>query len=125
MALTINTDTWDREVSRHPTINALISSRLKLYVATVTYAVGDNYTTGGDVISLKNGKIKTYIAVIPIENDKGIVLRYITSSEKIFASGQLDDDAAGANSDAKALLELSSGSTIVNSMVATFLIIGR
>lgn len=121
MALTASTSTFDTNVNKRHAVQALLNSKAKIFVVTVTYGAGDNYATGGNAISLKNGEIGTYLAVIPVENDKRLALRYDTTNEKILAFGQ---EPTNATAGVIQLVELAASSAIVNSMVASFLVIG-
>ena len=127
MAIVFSTSDWQAIVGKNYEAQSMISQARKLliYVAKVTFGAADNYVTGGVIQSLKDRGAKTYVAVIPIDNDADVHVRYITSTEAIKMSGELNDDAAGVNTAAKAFLELASGATITQNKVFTFLVFAQ
>ena len=81
---TVSTSTWDKRVSKRPTMLELINSPVKMYTARVTFGATEDYTAQGHEQSLKaDGKIKEYFAVIPTYNSKGVGIQYDIATEKI------------------------------------------
>lgn len=119
---THDTSAYDNNVGKRPTINALLSSKLKIFTVKVTYGSTQGYTgSGGNAVSLKEGKINTYIAVIPTYNSKALKIDYDKTNEKITCYGQ---HPTNATTGVIAFEELADADTTVNSMVAEFLVIG-
>lgn len=113
---TISTSDFDTNVNKRPDFRAIGASKLKMFVVTVTFGAAENYVTGGNNISLKEGKISTYLAVVPVSNDVGVVVEYIEATElmKMREAG-----TAGAPLD-----ELASGDTVTQNGVFKFLVLG-
>lgn len=130
MAITSSADsTYAKVVGTTRSAQALTVSKIKISKIRVTYGAGDNYTTGGNTVDLSDGgRIKTVIAAIPIYTSKGIHGVYVagtsSSNGKFLIYGEINDDAAGVNTDAKELTQLTAASTITNSLIVDFLVIG-
>ena len=88
-----------------------------MFKVRVDIANDDTYGNAGDAagetgieISLKNGKIKDYLAVIPIYANSGYGVQYRSSNEKIVLY-------EGATEETK-------GSALANGLYFEFLVIG-
>jgi len=128
MTVTISVTDWESMVgSKNFSPQSLISSARKLvmYIAVVTMGAGDNYATGGVSANILARGAQTLKHVIPIDNDALVIARYDKTNKKILMYGEINDDAAGVNTAAKALTELANASTIPNSKVFSFLVFAQ
>ena len=65
MAATVSVDTWNKNVSKRPTVMNLLNSKVKVFTAKITFGSSDTYTTGGVEVDVRGGKCKTILLAIP------------------------------------------------------------
>jgi len=118
MALTISTKDWtDGNVRKTLSWQAALTSKLRVYAVKVTFGSGDNYATNGVSADLKEGRVKTLVAVIPTYNNSRQEVVYDKANEKIL----LYD--VGGNAQSK-FIEVANTSSTCNSKIFEFLVIG-
>jgi len=110
-------------------IQSELTSKLKSVVVDITYAAGDNYVAGGNVVDVSLGsRISTVIGAEILDGNKGLLLQYIPSATNAAATGKIkcygQQKTAQAGAVAKALDELSVGSTAVNAMTCKIRVLG-
>ena len=101
-------------------IQSELTSKLKSVVVDITYAAGDNYATGGNVVDVSLGsRISTVIGAEILDGNKGLLLQYIPSATNAASTGKIKcygEDHTAKGSAARAFAELANASTAVNSM---------
>lgn len=110
-------------------IQSELTSKLKSVVVDITYAAGDNYVTGGNVVDVSLGsRISTVIGAEILDGNKGLLLQYIPSATNAASTGKIKcyGQQANAQSGAVAIVldELASASTAVNSMTCKIRVLG-
>ena len=118
MALTIAADTKITKRDKQGRIFALGNRGIKIMVVSVTFGASDNYATNGVSANIKVNGISELIAVASLGNNAAVLDRYDIANSKILMYGS--NGAAPA-----ALVELANASTVPNSKVFNYLIIGR
>jgi len=117
MALTISSSTWtDANVRKTLSWQAALVSKLRVYAIKVTFGASDNYATNGVSADLKEGRISTLVAVTPTYTDSKLVVQYDKTNEKI--------KTFTGSGNGNILAEVPNSSTLVNSKVFEFLVIG-
>jgi hypothetical protein len=101
---------------------------LKSVVVDITYAVGDNYLTGGNVVDVSLGsRISTVIGAEILDGNKGLLLQYIPSATNAASTGKIKcygEDHTAKGAAARAFAELANASTAVNSMTCKIRVLG-
>jgi hypothetical protein len=109
-------------------IQSELTSKLKSVVVDITYAAGDNYVTGGNVVDVSLGsRISTVIGAEILDGNKGLLLQYIPSATNAASTGKIKcygEDHTAKGSAARAFAELASASTAVNSMTCKIRVLG-
>ena len=109
-------------------IQSELTSKLKSVVVDITYAVGDNYATGGNVVDVSLGsRISTVIGAEILDGNKGLLLQYIPSATNAASTGKIKcygEDHTVKGSAARAFAELANASTAVNSMTCKIRVLG-
>jgi len=109
-------------------IQSELTSKLKSVVVDITYAVGDNYATGGNVVDVSLGsRIRTVIGAEILDGNKGLLLQYIPSATNAASTGKIKcygEDHTAKGSAARAFAELANASTAVNSMTCKIRVLG-
>tara|TARA_R110001606_G_scaffold387951_1_gene552987 strand:- start:230 stop:622 length:393 start_codon:yes stop_codon:yes gene_type:complete len=109
-------------------IQSELTSKLKSVVVDITYAVGDNYLTGGNVVDVSLGsRISTVIGAEILDGNKGLLLQYIPSATNAASTGKIKcygEDHTAKGSAARAFAELANASTAVNSMTCKIRVLG-
>ena len=109
-------------------IQSELTSKLKSVVVDITYAVGDNYATGGNVVDVSLGsRISTVIGAEILDGNKGLLLQYIPSATNAASTGKIKcygEDHTAKGSAARAFAELANASTAVNSMTCKIRVLG-
>ena len=109
-------------------IQSELTSKLKSVVVDITYAAGDNYVTGGNVVDVSLGsRISTVIGAEILDGNKGLLLQYIPSATNAASTGKIKcygEDHTAKGSAARALAELANASTAVNSMTCKIRVLG-
>jgi hypothetical protein len=109
-------------------IQSELTSKLKSVVVDITYAVGDNYLTGGNVVDVSLGsRISTVIGAEILDGNKGLLLQYIPSATNAASTGRIKcygEDHTAKGSAARAFAELANASTAVNSMTCKIRVLG-
>jgi len=109
-------------------IQSELTSKLKSVVVDITYAAGDNYATGGNVVDVSLGsRISTVIGAEILDGNKGLLLQYIPSATNAASTGKIKcygEDHTAKGSAARAFAELANASTAVNSMTCKIRVLG-
>ena len=109
-------------------IQAELTSKLKSTIVDVTYAAGDNYATGGNVVDLSLGsRISTVIGAQILHSSAGLLLQYVPAAAGAAATGKIKcfgHTPTSATATVVALEELDNSDTAVNSMTIRIRIIG-
>tara|TARA_B110000438_G_C15389967_1_gene468590 strand:- start:92 stop:484 length:393 start_codon:yes stop_codon:yes gene_type:complete len=109
-------------------IQSELTSKLKSVVVDITYAAGDNYVTGGNVVDVSLGsRISTVIGAEILDGNKGLLLQYIPSATNAASTGKIKcygEDHTAKGSAARAFAELANASTAVNSMTCKIRVLG-
>ena len=109
-------------------IQSELTSKLKSVVVDITYAAGDNYLTGGNVVHVSLGsRISTVIGAEILDGNKGLLLQYIPSATNAASTGKIKcygEDHTAKGSAARAFAELANASTAVNSMTCKIRVLG-
>jgi hypothetical protein len=109
-------------------IQSELTSKLKSVVVDITYAAGDNYLTGGNVVDVSLGsRISTVIGAEILDGNKGLLLQYIPSATNAASTGKIKcygEDHTTKGSAARAFAELANASTAVNSMTCKIRVLG-
>jgi len=109
-------------------IQSELTSKLKSVVVDITYAVGDNYLTGGNVVDVSLGsRISTVIGAEILDGNKGLLLQYIPSATNAASTGKIKcygEDHTAKGAAARAFAELANASTAVNSMTCKIRVLG-
>ena len=109
-------------------IQSELTSKLKSVVVDITYAAGDNYVTGGNVVDVSLGsRISTVIGAEILDGNKGLLLQYIPSATNAASTGKIKcygEDHTAKGSAVRAFAELASASTAVNSMTCKIRVLG-
>tara|TARA_R110002073_G_scaffold13628_1_gene57514 strand:+ start:236 stop:628 length:393 start_codon:yes stop_codon:yes gene_type:complete len=109
-------------------IQSELTSKLKSVVVDITYAAGDNYLTGGNVVDVSLGsRISTVIGAEILDGNKGLLLQYIPSATNAASTGKIKcygEDHTAKGSAARAFAELANASTAVNSMTCKIRVLG-
>ena len=109
-------------------IQSELTSKLKSVVVDITYAAGDNYLTGGNVVDVSLGsRISTVIGAEILDGNKGLLLQYIPSATNAASTGRIKcygEDHTAKGSAARAFAELANASTAVNSMTCKIRVLG-
>jgi len=109
-------------------IQSELTSKLKSVVVDITYAVGDNYLTGGNVVDVSLGsRISTVIGAEILDGNKGLLLQYIPSATNAASTGKIKcygEDHTVKGAAARAFAELANASTAVNSMTCKIRVLG-
>tara|TARA_B110000240_G_scaffold157857_1_gene175710 strand:+ start:366 stop:758 length:393 start_codon:yes stop_codon:yes gene_type:complete len=109
-------------------IQSELTSKLKSVVVDITYAVGDNYLTNGNVVDVSLGsRISTVIGAEILDGNKGLLLQYIPSATNAASTGKIKcygEDHTAKGSAARAFAELANASTAVNSMTCKIRVLG-
>ena len=109
-------------------IQSELTSKLKSVVVDITYAAGDNYATGGNVVDVSLGsRISTVIGAEILDGNKGLLLQYIPSATNAASTGKIKcygEDHTVKGSAARAFAELANASTAVNSMTCKIRVLG-
>ena len=109
-------------------IQSELTSKLKSVVVDITYAAGDNYATGGNVVDVSLGsRIRTVIGAEILDGNKGLLLQYIPSATNAASTGKIKcygEDHTAKGSAARAFAELANASTAVNSMTCKIRVLG-
>jgi|TARA_B110000196_G_C20920121_1_gene554826 hypothetical protein len=109
-------------------IQSELTSKLKSVVVDITYAVGDNYLTGGNVVDVSLGsRISTVIGAEILDGNKGLLLQYIPSATNAASTGRIKcygEDHTAKGAAARAFAELANASTAVNSMTCKIRVLG-
>lgn len=121
MAFIYDTSAWENNVNKRPTVQAALVSKLKVFTVKATFGSTDDYATNGVAIDLRQGKISTVIAAVPIYNTVGAVAEYVVSTGKVKLYGTNNTDTATPSS---ALKELPNSSQATRSKVIEFLVFG-
>ena len=117
MALTISSSTWtDANVRKTLSWQAALVSKLRVYAIKVTFGGSDNYATNGVSADLKEGRISTLVAVIPTFTDSKLVVQYDKTNEKI--------KTFTGSGNVNILAEVPIASTLVNSKIFEFVVLG-
>lgn len=109
-------------------IQSELTSKLKSVVVDITYAAGDGYLTGGNVVDVSLGsRISTVIGAEILDGNKGLLLQYIPSATNAASTGKIKcygEDHTVKGSAARAFAELANASTAVNSMTCKIRVLG-
>jgi len=109
-------------------IQSELTSKLKSVVVDITYAAGDNYATGGNVVDVSLGsRISTVIGAEILDGNKGLLLQYIPSATNAASTGKIKcygEDHTVKGAAARAFAELANASTAVNSMTCKIRVLG-
>ena len=109
-------------------IQSELTSKLKSVVVDITYAAGDNYLTGGNVVDVSLGsRISTVIGAEILDGNKGLLLQYIPSATNAASTGKIKcygEDHTAKGSAARVFAELANASTAVNSMTCKIRVLG-
>ena len=109
-------------------IQSELTSKLKSVVVDITYAAGDIYATGGNVVDVSLGsRIRTVIGAEILDGNKGLLLQYIPSATNAASTGKIKcygEDHTAKGSAARAFAELANASTAVNSMTCKIRVLG-
>ena len=109
-------------------IQSELTSKLKSVVVDITYAAGDIYATGGNVVDVSLGsRISTVIGAEILDGNKGLLLQYIPSATNAASTGKIKcygEDHTAKGSTARAFAELANASTAVNSMTCKIRVLG-
>jgi hypothetical protein len=109
-------------------IQSELTSKLKSVVVDITYAAGDNYAVGGNVVDVSLGsRISTVIGAEILDGNKGLLLQYIPSATNAASTGKIKcygEDHTAKGSAARAFAELANASTAVNSMTCKIRVLG-
>jgi hypothetical protein len=109
-------------------IQSELTSKLKSVVVDITYAAGDGYLTGGNVVDVSLGsRISTVIGAEILDGNKGLLLQYIPSATNAASTGKIKcygEDHTAKGSAARAFAELANASTAVNSMTCKIRVLG-
>jgi len=109
-------------------IQSELTSKLKSVVVDITYAAGDIYATGGNVVDVSLGsRISTVIGAEILDGNKGLLLQYIPSATNAASTGKIKcygEDHTAKGSAARAFAELANASTAVNSMTCKIRVLG-
>ena len=109
-------------------IQSELTSKLKSVVVDITYAAGDNYATGGNVVDVSlDSRISTVIGAEILDGNKGLLLQYIPSATNAASTGKIKcygEDHTAKGSAARAFAELANASTAVNSMTCKIRVLG-
>tara|TARA_R110001632_G_scaffold42450_1_gene107433 strand:- start:126 stop:518 length:393 start_codon:yes stop_codon:yes gene_type:complete len=109
-------------------IQSELTSKLKSVVVDITYAAGDNYLTGGNVVDVSLGsRISTVIGAEILDGNKGLLLQYIPSATNAASTGRIKcygEDHTAKGAAARAFAELANASTAVNSMTCKIRVLG-
>ena len=109
-------------------IQSELTSKLKSVVVDITYAAGDNYLTGGNVVDVSLGsRISTVIGAEILDGNKGLLLQYIPSATNAASTGKIKcygEDHTVKGAAARAFAELANASTAVNSMTCKIRVLG-
>ena len=109
-------------------IQSELTSKLKSVVVDITYAGGDNYLTGGNVVDVSLGsRISTVIGAEILDGNKGLLLQYIPSATNAASTGRIKcygEDHTAKGAAARAFAELANASTAVNSMTCKIRVLG-
>ena len=109
-------------------IQSELTSKLKSVVVDITYAAGDIYATGGNVVDVSLGsRIRTVIGAEILDGNKGLLLQYIPSATNAASTGKIKcygEDHTVKGSAARAFAELANASTAVNSMTCKIRVLG-
>jgi len=123
MAITVSTSEFKSLVGGKFTPHALMQGRkLLIYVAKVTVGASDNYATNGFSADLLSNGAKTFLWVVPIQNDANVIARYDETNKKVLCFGQ---EPTSTSSGVVALTQLAASSTIINSKVFEFLVFAQ
>jgi|TARA_B110000196_G_scaffold16545_1_gene13054 hypothetical protein len=129
MAITIAQNALHKSLSgKTLSIQSELTSKLKSVVVDITYAAGDNYTVGGNVVDLSLGnRIGTVIGAQIFDGNKGLVLQYAPSATNAAGTGKIKcygENHAAKGSAPRALLELEAANTATNSMTCKIRVLG-
>ena len=109
-------------------IQSELTSKLKSVVVDITYAAGDGYLTGGNVVDVSLGsRISTVIGAEILDGNKGLLLQYIPSATNAASTGRIKcygEDHTVKGAAARAFAELANASTAVNSMTCKIRVLG-
>ena len=109
-------------------IQSELTSKLKSVVVDITYAAGDGYLTGGNVVDVSLGsRISTVIGAEILDGNKGLLLQYIPSVTNAASTGKIKcygEDHTVKGAAARAFAELANASTAVNSMTCKIRVLG-
>ena len=109
-------------------IQSELTSKLKSVVVDITYAAGDGYLTGGNVVDVSLGsRISTVIGAEILDGNKGLLLQYIPSATNAASTGKIKcygEDHTVKGAAARAFAELANESTAVNSMTCKIRVLG-
>jgi hypothetical protein len=109
-------------------IQSELTSKLKSVVVDITYAAGDGYLTGGNVVDVSLGsRISTVIGAEILDGNKGLLLQYIPSATNAASTGRIKcygEDHTAKGAAARAFAELANASTAVNSMTCKIRVLG-
>ena len=109
-------------------IQSELTSKLKSVVVDITYAAGDGYLTGGNVVDVSLGsRISTVIGAEILDGNKGLLLQYIPSATNAASTGKIKcygEDHTAKGAAARAFAELANASTAVNSMTCKIRVLG-
>ena len=109
-------------------IQSELTSKLKSVVVDITYAAGDGYLTGGNVVDVLLGsRISTVIGAEILDGNKGLLLQYIPSATNAASTGKIKcygEDHTVKGAAARAFAELANASTAVNSMTCKIRVLG-
>tara|TARA_B110000467_G_scaffold8048_1_gene7146 strand:+ start:78 stop:473 length:396 start_codon:yes stop_codon:yes gene_type:complete len=110
-------------------IQSELTSKLKSVVVDITYAAGDTYAVGGNVVDVSLGsRIKTVIGAEILDGNKGLLLQYIPSATNAAATGKIkcygQQAAAQGGAVAKVFDELAAASALVNGMTCKIRVLG-
>jgi|TARA_B110000977_G_C11060181_1_gene485637 hypothetical protein len=109
-------------------IQSELTSKLKSVVVDITYAAGDGYLTGGNVVDVSLGsRISTVIGAEILDGNKGLLLQYIPSATNAASTGKIKcygEDHTVKGAAARAFAELANASTAVNSMTCKIRVLG-
>lgn len=122
MALTIIMDTNLEKYDKQARLFGLAGRGIKVAVVKVTFGSGDNYATNGVSADLKVNGIKEIIEVVPADNNAGLVVRYDKTNSKIMLYGYTPTSASAG---VIPLDEIANSSTLTQSKIFEFIVIGR
>ena len=109
-------------------IQSELTSKLKSVVVDITYAAGDTYAVGGNVVDVSLGsRISTVIGAEILDGNKGLLLQYIPSATNAASTGRIKcygEDHTAKGAAARAFAELANASTAVNSMTCKIRVLG-